>query len=188
MSSACSFFISYIPLTRSGIGIVFCFCLSSWITALILSSSLSHRWTCGSSSNLVQSCACFIEQVSGCADLLLYLLQLCCCFLLPFLLHCWWRGWYEMLSEILNLLLVLLDCLHNLINIFRYCKFIPLWCLEASQKFLLLFVPVRSCVLFPPEFWTWPAHRIFPMPLASLLLTVIRLSLCVHETVPHGRR
>jgi hypothetical protein len=60
-------------------------------------------------------------------------------------------------------------------------------CLGVSQKFLPLFIPVHSCVLFPPEFRAWPAHRLFPAPLASLLLIVARLSFYVHEIVPRGR-
>jgi hypothetical protein len=94
---------------------------------------------------------CFIEQVNGCADLLLYLLQLRCCFLFPFLLHYWWHGWYELLPEILNLLLVLFDCLRNLINLFHYCKFIPLcdvWkLLKNSFYSLFQFVPMFSFLL-----------------------------------------
>jgi len=56
MSYACSLFISCIPLTHYGIGIVFWFFFISWIAPMILSSSSSHHWTCGSSSNLVQIC------------------------------------------------------------------------------------------------------------------------------------
>jgi hypothetical protein len=62
----------------------------------------------------------FLEQVIRCMELLFYLLYFLCCFLFPSLLHYWWSGRCEMLSNILDLLLVLIDCLHNLINfIFR---------------------------------------------------------------------
>jgi hypothetical protein len=61
ISSAYIFFISCIPLARSGIGMVFCLYSSSWIIALILSSSLSQCWTYGSSSNLVQSCTTLLR-------------------------------------------------------------------------------------------------------------------------------
>jgi hypothetical protein len=68
---------------------------------------------------------CFVEQVSCGPNLLLHIQQLHCFFPLPFLFDCWWSGWYELFLEILNLLLIFLDCLHNLINLFLYYKFIP---------------------------------------------------------------
>jgi hypothetical protein len=84
---------------------------------------------------------CFIEQVSCCANLLLYLLQLRCCFLLPLLLHCWWSSWCELFSKILDILLVLINCLRNPINIFCCCDYLTLcglWNLLISSCHFLL--------------------------------------------------
>jgi hypothetical protein len=68
----------------------------------------------------------FIEQFSCCANLLFHLLQLRCFFMLPFLPHCWWSGWCELFMDILDCLLILINCLHNLVNVSCYWEFIPL--------------------------------------------------------------
>jgi hypothetical protein len=69
---------------------------------------------------------CFIEQVSCCTDLLLYLLHLHYFFLIPLLLGCWWSGWCELFSDILYLLLILINCLHNPVNLLCCFEFISL--------------------------------------------------------------
>jgi hypothetical protein len=65
----------------------------------------------------------FFEQFSGHVDLSLYLLYLCCFLLLPLLPHLWWSGRHEILPEVLNLMFVLIDCLHNLINLLCHHEF-----------------------------------------------------------------
>jgi hypothetical protein len=66
---------------------------------------------------------CLLEQVGCHVDLSLYLLYIFCCLLLPLLLHIWWSGRYELLSEVLDLLFVLIYILHNLINLLCHCEF-----------------------------------------------------------------
>jgi hypothetical protein len=98
---------------------------------------------------LLQPCPnfhCFIEQFNYCTNLLFYLLQLCCFFLLPFLLHCWWSGWCELFSNILDILLIFLDSLLNMIDLFFYWEFIFLcsaWdFLKNSSHSSFQFIPV----------------------------------------------
>jgi hypothetical protein len=66
---------------------------------------------------------CFLEQVVCHVDLLFYLLYLLCWLLFPLLPHLRWSGRCELLSKILDLLLVLIDFLHNLINILCHREF-----------------------------------------------------------------
>jgi hypothetical protein len=61
---------------------------------------------------------CFLEQFSCHANMFLYIMQLCCSFLLPFLLHCWWSCWYNLLQEILDLLMISINFLRNLVDLF----------------------------------------------------------------------
>jgi hypothetical protein len=90
----------------------------------------------------------FIKQVSCCANLLFYLLQLHCCCLLPLLLDCWWSGWYHLFSKILDLLLLLINCLCNSINLVYCCDFLTvrgLWNILIS-----------SCHFFLQYFYALP--------------------------------
>jgi hypothetical protein len=168
---------------------VFFHCLSSWIIALILSSSLSQCWTCGSSSSLVQSCAAFSNK----SAVMLTCFSISCscvvssCFLCSFTaggvvgLICSQRFsisfWYRSIA-----------CAIWSIFSVAGSSFPCMQCLEVSQKFLPLCVPVHFCILSPPEFQIWPAHKLFPALPASLLLVVARLNFCVLETASRGRR
>jgi hypothetical protein len=69
---------------------------------------------------------CLLEQVNLHVNLSLYLLYLRCCLMLPLLLHLWWSGRYELLPKVLDLMYVLIDCFHNLINLLCHREFIPL--------------------------------------------------------------
>jgi hypothetical protein len=60
-------------------------------------------------------------------------------------------------------------------------------CLEVSQKFIPLCIPIHSCVLSPSDSQIWPAHTLFPMLPASLLLSVARLIFYVPEIAFRGR-
>jgi len=56
-------------------------------------------------------------------ELFLYLLYMCCFLLLYLLLNLWWSGRCELHLELLDLLLVLIDFLHNMINLLCHHEF-----------------------------------------------------------------
>jgi hypothetical protein len=82
----------------------------------------------------------FLEQVGRRVDLSLYLLYLRCFLLLPLFLHLQWSGRCEILLEVLDILLILIDCLHNLINLLCYREFnhlcVPWYSLIGCDQFL----------------------------------------------------
>jgi hypothetical protein len=67
-------------------------------------------------------------------DLSLYLLYLHCCLMLPLLLHFWRSGRYDNFLKMLDLLPVLIDFLHNLINLLHRCE---ICCLRVLWNFLI---------------------------------------------------
>jgi hypothetical protein len=82
-----------------------------------------------------------------------------------------------MLVEILDLLLVLIDCLHNLINLFHRCEFSRLcgiWNLLIGYDHFLL----QSLHAYPLLFGLKLGLLEYPLP------TAVQLYMCVHETVP----
>jgi hypothetical protein len=91
----------------------------------------------------------FLKQVGHRVDLSLYILYMYCYFFLPLLLHLWWSGRYEILLKVLELLFVLIDYLHNLINILCHHEFD---CLRTFWDFLIgydqfLVHPIRTVYL-----------------------------------------
>jgi hypothetical protein len=76
----------------------------------------------------------FIEQVGSYADLSLHILYMCCCFLLPLLLHLRGSGRSELFLNVLDILPILIDCLDNLINLLCFRE---LCCLRALRNFLI---------------------------------------------------
>jgi hypothetical protein len=93
----------------------------------------------------------FHEQVGHYVDLSLYLLYLHCYLLLPLLLHLWWSGRCERLLEVLDLIFILIDCLHNMINILCHREFSrlhSLWnFLVGYDQFLLQPIHIVSLIL-----------------------------------------
>jgi hypothetical protein len=127
----------------------------------------------------------FIEQVDSCIDLSLHLLYLCYCFILPFLLHLWGSGRDELFPEVLDLLPVLIDCLHNLINLLHHHE---LCCLHSLWNFVIGYIqsllkPIHTIFLVFGLDIDLLEHQ---FQLFSVVLHLLQLCcVCACTNVPH---
>jgi hypothetical protein len=129
---------------------------------------------------------CFLEQIVRHVDLSFYLLYLCFCLLFPLLPHLWWSGRCEMLLKILDFLLVLINCLHNLINILCRREFDSmrlLWNLLIGYNHFLLH-PLHAFLLLFGLDLILLEYQFHLVPIILYLLRFYCICACTRINLP----